>query len=86
MPNGAIHLFPNQIHYGPNSFNMVTSNDGTVISTQVTQSQEGNNFTVDVLYQFVNGMPSHHFKFSYCPVQMSDGEVCDNIEFFFNFS
>lgn len=84
--NGVIHILPNQIHFGPNSFNMVISTDGTVISTNVTQVQEGNNFTVDVVYQFVNGLPSHTFKFSYCPVQKFDGVDSDNIEKIYNFS
>ena len=64
---------------------METSNKSTVISTKVTQLQEGNTVTVDVVYQIVNGMPSHPFKFSYCPVQKCDGGVSNNIETSYNF-
>jgi hypothetical protein len=85
LPTGAIHIFPEQIHYGPNSFGIVISTCGTVITTKVAQSDEGTNFTVDVLYQF-NGMPSHSFKFSHCPEKNIDGVVSDNIETIYSFS
>lgn len=64
---------------------MVTSNNGTGISTKVTQSQEVKNLTVDVVYQFVNGMHSRTFKFLYCSVQKCDGGLSTNIETSYNF-